>query len=112
MKNKSELQYYLKIENGEISEEQGHFFRAIPFSIKAKNCEVHCTFEHKEHEVVYNLSEKNQNIAHLEHPDYLPEDNPQNSQQHIKSSVNPQFIIEALLQLKIAKSKDYVSYLK
>ena len=109
---KSNLQYHLKVENGEIQHEEGNFFRAIPFIIQHNNTQVKVNFTHQKHEVVYQLLENEKEIAVLRHPDYLPESSVKDSHQHIKSSISSQIIIEAFLQLKIGKSKEIVKELE
>ena len=75
---KRKTQYQLKIKNGEIVTEEGHFFPAIPFEIHSEKSVISCTFSHKDHEVVYQLIENNTILATLEHPDYTPTDDPEN----------------------------------
>ncbi|MEK9657470.1 MAG: hypothetical protein VW378_03745 [bacterium] len=112
MKNKENIHYHLQIENGKIIKEEGHFFRATPFTIIKDTCHIHCEFTHKDHEVVYKLSENNNHLINLEHPDYLPDVAPEELNTILKCSKDSLFIIEALFQLKIAKSSIYSTYLK
>jgi len=109
---KRKIQYHLKISQGNISQEEGHFFRATPFLIQFENKQVHVNFKHESHDVVYQLTEKDQIIGTLKHPDYLPNTSIKESNKHLKSSFSSQIIIEAFLQLRISKSKEIVSELE
>ena len=112
MKKESKKQYLLKIENGNIKEEQGSFFKAIPFIIENENQKIDVLFTHKNHEVIYTLTHNNTPIAELEFPTYLPNIDPAKLNTSLKHIKNPLFIPAALLHLSVAKSKPFADYLK
>jgi len=102
-------QYYLKVENSKVIKEDGHFFRAAPFTIFYEGVSIVCDFSRnaKKH-VVYKLIENGTILAELEHQDYSPECEPENLKNYLLvSNGNPYPVIAALVHLGIAQDARY-----
>ena len=104
--------YELEIKNNEIVKEEGHFFRAAPFTIKSESIEVVCSFtRNKEKHVIYQLSENGNVLAEYVHQDYSPECPPEDLINQLKvSNKNPYPFIAAMVHLGIANDPDYKAF--
>ena len=96
-------QYYLNVKDGKIEEEVGSFFIAAPFEITVNNVTYKISFErHLIHSVVYTVSENDECVMQLHHPDYSPEKEPKEWNDPALS----QFFV-AMSHLKIMTSPAY-----
>ncbi|RAP36874.1 hypothetical protein DID80_04695 [Candidatus Marinamargulisbacteria bacterium SCGC AAA071-K20] len=101
--------YKLKVENNEIINEEGSFFRAAPFTITSEGAEVVCCFKRNEEKhVTYQLIENGTLLAQYVHQDYSPECPPEDLKENLKVSNNkPYPFIAAMVHLGLSHDPIY-----
>ena len=100
-------QYTLIVTGNEITHEEGHFFKATPFTITVNNTTYSCNFEKgSAGQVVHTIQKENDVIAELIHPDYVPDAAPQDVNGILKTP-DGDAIMAALLRIGISKEPKY-----
>ena len=105
------VQYKLKFQNNQIVNEEGAFFKAIPFSIKIDQLTYEVFFRKGLKDVVvYQICVDDHVFLELNHPDYIPSCSAEDLNKHLDSA-HAETLFYALTYLDIAIDKSYKSYL-
>lgn len=101
--------YHLSVESGEIKEVSGFFFKAAPFEVHINNKIILCNFKRNQnHHVTYELSSNGTFISEIDHPDYTPDESPENLAPKEISKEEYLSVIDAFIRLGIGKGKEYL----
>ena len=105
------VQYKLKFQNNQIADEEGAFFKAIPFSVKIDQLTYDVLFKKGLKDVVvYQICVDDHVFLELNHPDYIPSCSVEDLNKHLDSA-HGETLFYALTYLDIAIDKTYKSYL-
>ena len=103
----STIQYKLSVQNKAISNEEGAFFKAIPFKIIIQDSVYDVTFKKgDQHVVVHQILLNDKVIVELTHPDYVPAC----KVEELDSFLNLEHastLFYALIHLEVANHKEY-----
>ena len=107
----AEKQYQLSVKNVDVTLEEGHFFKVLPFVIKIENVSYDVVFEKGlNHAVVYSVKKENKTLFQLYHPDYIPDVTIHELNQ-IYNNDDVETLFYALFYLGISSDKSYREYL-
>tara|TARA_A100001015_G_C15043666_1_gene741726 strand:- start:4936 stop:5316 length:381 start_codon:yes stop_codon:yes gene_type:complete len=105
------VQYNLKYQNNQIANEEGAFFKAIPFSIKIDQLTYDVLFKKGLKDVVvYQICVDDHVFLELNHPDYIPSCSVEDLSNYLDSA-HAETLFYALAYLDISIDKDFKSYL-
>ena len=107
------LQYTCTAENGKITHEEGHFFKAGAFVVFVEQNQYNINFEPKDQDtVVYRITHNSAVITELGHPDYVPQDCSFDDLNSHLNSPDAQAIFAALCHCGVSIEKDYLKTLE
>ena len=105
-----EIQYKYVLTQGKVENEEGFFFKALPFEIKVNQNSYHINFERgADNHVTYTIKLKEVLIASVVHPDYIPncEANQLNQTLNTKDA---EAIFAGMVHVGISIDKAYQTY--
>ncbi len=110
---KDDVQYFLKVENNQVVEEEGNFFPAIPFTIFYSDDFLVVKFERgRENRVVYRIFKGNELLDEWTYPDYVSEIKRGVYRPIGDLSLDLFMASLALVKLGIIKEKNYLKELR
>ena len=107
------MQYKAIVNNGEVTSEEGAFFKAAPFKVSVEDRQYEADFLLQDNGVaVYEIKKGDQSIMKLTHPDYVPEKSRGVYVDPGSLSQEEKEVFAALVYLKISKAKEYIAFYK
>tara|TARA_B100000427_G_scaffold326973_1_gene336659 strand:+ start:141 stop:563 length:423 start_codon:yes stop_codon:yes gene_type:complete len=104
-------QYELTVNNNDVIKEEGSFFKAGLFKIKINDTTYIVDFKQIKHTIYYIISEHNNELVRLIHPDYVPDCNFEDLNDFLNND-DAQTLFAALCRCHVSIKKEYLQWLE